>query len=76
MKKISIVAIASLLAVGGTAVAHEPSKQSAKIELRNSVVVKSQSSLVQKPADHSGGTDARGCHTNSQTGVYHCHQPK
>ena len=22
---------------------------------------------------HSGGTDAYGCHTNSKTGVYHCH---
>lgn len=22
---------------------------------------------------HSGGTDAQGCHTNSKTGVYHCH---
>ncbi len=25
---------------------------------------------------HSGGTDANGCHTNHQTGVYHCHNPK
>ena len=25
---------------------------------------------------HSGGTDARGCHTNHQTGDYHCHKPK
>lgn len=23
--------------------------------------------------DHSGGTDAYGCHTNRKTGVYHCH---
>ncbi|MDA7817235.1 YHYH domain-containing protein [Sulfurimonas sp.] len=23
---------------------------------------------------HSGGTDSRGCHTNSQTGDYHCHK--
>lgn len=22
---------------------------------------------------HSGGTDAKGCHTNHKTGVYHCH---
>lgn len=22
---------------------------------------------------HSGGTDSAGCHTNSKTGVYHCH---
>lgn len=25
---------------------------------------------------HSGGTDSYGCHTNSQTGDYHCHNPK
>ena len=25
---------------------------------------------------HSGGTDSRGCHTNSKTGDYHCHNPK
>ena len=28
------------------------------------------------PKTHSGGTDSRGCHTNHQTGVYHCHKPK
>ncbi|AZO36325.1 MAG: YHYH domain-containing protein [Mesorhizobium sp.] len=22
---------------------------------------------------HSGGTDSNGCHTNHQTGEYHCH---
>jgi len=22
---------------------------------------------------HSGGTDANGCHKNHKTGVYHCH---
>jgi len=27
-------------------------------------------------AQHSGGTDANGCHTNHSTGVYHCHNPK
>ena len=25
---------------------------------------------------HSGGTNAAGCHTNSRTGDYHCHNPK
>ena len=25
---------------------------------------------------HSGGTDSRGCHTDSRTGEYHCHNPK
>lgn len=28
------------------------------------------------PAGHSGGTDAKGCHTNHKTGDYHCHKPK
>lgn len=25
---------------------------------------------------HSGGTNANGCHTNSKTGDYHCHNSK
>lgn len=25
---------------------------------------------------HSGGTDAKGCHTEKKTGNYHCHTPK
>ncbi|WP_338644469.1 YHYH domain-containing protein [Yersinia bercovieri] len=25
---------------------------------------------------HSGGTNADGCHTNSKTGDYHCHNKK
>ena len=25
---------------------------------------------------HSGGTDSQGCHRNTQTGDYHCHNPK
>lgn len=25
---------------------------------------------------HGGGTDQYGCHTNSRTGVYHCHNSK
>ena len=25
---------------------------------------------------HSGGTDSNGCHTNSKTGEYHCHNRK
>lgn len=24
-------------------------------------------------AAHSGGTDSSGCHTDSKTGLYHCH---
>lgn len=29
--------------------------------------------LAQSAAAHSGGTNASGCHTDSSTGVYHCH---
>ena len=25
---------------------------------------------------HSGNTNQQGCHVNSRTGDYHCHQPK
>ena len=32
--------------------------------------------FTRPPKVHSGGTDAYGCHTNSQTGEYHCHKPK
>ncbi|MER0344235.1 YHYH domain-containing protein [Vibrio vulnificus] len=32
--------------------------------------------MVSVAAAHSGGTDANGCHTNSKTGDYHCHNRK
>ncbi|WP_367950946.1 YHYH domain-containing protein [Spiribacter roseus] len=32
-----------------------------------------RSSGTTDTAQHSGGTDAYGCHTNHKTGVYHCH---
>ena len=32
--------------------------------------------VVKPVTGHSGGTDAYGCHTNHQTGDYHCHKPK
>jgi len=31
---------------------------------------------TQTATPHSGGTNADGCHTNRQTGDYHCHAPK
>jgi len=31
------------------------------------------SSLLTLSVAHSGGTDARGCHTDHKTGWYHCH---
>ncbi|MFL0560557.1 YHYH domain-containing protein [Sphingomonas sp. 179-I 2A4 NHS] len=33
-------------------------------------------SKTPKAPQHSGGTDANGCHTNHSTGDYHCHKPK
>lgn len=30
-------------------------------------------SMLLPAMSHSGGTDSSGCHTNSQTGSYHCH---
>jgi hypothetical protein len=32
--------------------------------------------LAPPGAAHPGGTNAEGCHTNRQTGDYHCHAPK
>ncbi|WP_318439975.1 YHYH domain-containing protein [Photobacterium leiognathi] len=29
--------------------------------------------IVSSALAHSGRTDSKGCHTNSKTGVYHCH---
>jgi hypothetical protein len=31
---------------------------------------------AQSAVSHPGGTNADGCHTNRQTGEYHCHTPK
>ena len=31
---------------------------------------------VEPAFSHSGGTDSSGCHTNHQTGDYHCHNRK
>ena len=33
-------------------------------------------SFVSGAFAHSGGTDSNGCHTNSKTGDYHCHNRK
>jgi hypothetical protein len=33
-------------------------------------------SLTQPAIPHSGGTNADGCHTNRQTGDFHCHGSK
>lgn len=68
-----IMIAACLLMVASVAYAHEapPGTQPA------SPPKATPDARVVKPVkEHSGGTDARGCHTNSQTGDYHCHKPK
>lgn len=79
MKLMSIAIFAVL--VSAPAIAHE---ETAKVPPSK----KSQPSTVSPPkqlqvntkrastAQHSGGTDANGCHTNHSTGEYHCHKPK
>lgn len=59
MKKLAVFTILTLSCL--SAWAHEPVTQAP----------------TPKPAEttdeHSGGTNAYGCHTNHKTGVYHCH---
>lgn len=69
--KILMVAAISLFA--STAFAHDAPPKSQPASAPKVAPAK----LVPKPAnEHSGGTDAYGRHTNSQTGDYHCHKPK
>lgn len=36
-------------------------------------VVASATAYAAGNIDHSGGTDAMGCHTDHRTGIWHCH---
>lgn len=67
MKKICLAVSASMLAIAAPAVAHEEKPTTA---------TPSSTIGVPKVPQHSGGTDANGCHTNHKTGDYHCHNPK
>ena len=68
-----IMIAAGLLMVASTAYAHEASRATQPASPPKAV---SEARIVKPVKEHSGGTDARGCHTNSQTGDYHCHKPK
>jgi Ni/Co efflux regulator RcnB len=73
MKVLSkLLAASALLAAPVALAAHEPvnkDQKPATAELKN------EAAKVE-PQKHSGGTDSKGCHTNSKTGDYHCHNPK
>lgn len=68
------VLIALAIAVSASsAFAHEPPP---KTQPTPSPKVSAPQPVSKTVKSHSGGTDAYGCHTNSQTGDYHCHKPK
>ncbi len=73
MKIITVTAMAFLLAA--PVLSHEaPAGKTVEISSpANGSKARAESSGAKT---HSGGTDARGCHTNHQTGDYHCHKPK
>lgn len=78
MKKFGFALIASTMVFAASAGAHEtPTAQNAS---DSSTAKKSAATggkaTAPKPTEHSGGTDASGCHMNHSTGVYHCHNPK
>ena len=66
-----VVAAVSLMA--SAAMAHEAPPATQPTSSPASAPAKA---IVKPVKGHSGGTDAAGCHTNSQTGDYHCHRPK
>lgn len=72
--KIIIAAAICLLASG--AFAHEAPPKSQPASLAKPAGQQTAAPVVKPTSGHSGGTDAYGCHTNSQTGEYHCHKPK
>lgn len=73
--KIIFLAVAAIL-TAGTAHAHEDEAKPKQALVHEQKQPKEVPDAVSKPATHSGGTDANGCHTNHATGDYHCHNPK
>ena len=70
--RIAIIIAATLLATAASA--HEAPKGTTTTAQPASAGT--PATPTQGQSAHSGGTDAYGCHTNSQTGDYHCHRPK
>lgn len=75
MKVFGLAVFTAALSVASPALAHEVKPKTAANApgLKPGPEVKGERSTS---AQHSGGTDANGCHLNHSTGVYHCHNPK
>lgn len=73
MKLFQTVAYMSVLGLAAPAIAHD-----GRPKTPDTPVAKTTQKPTSTPTapQHSGGTDASGCHTNHSTGVYHCHKPK
>ena len=71
--KAFFVGLGAAILIATPAVAHEREVQS---KLTPAVRQLPPQLKGTKPAQHSGGTDANGCHTNHSTGDYHCHKPR
>ncbi|WP_082699561.1 YHYH domain-containing protein [Novosphingobium barchaimii] len=70
--KLAALMISAVLFGAVPAIAHE----TVETVKAKPVAPKGQQVQQTQTAQHSGGTDANGCHTNHSTGVYHCHNPK
>ncbi|MBF7015060.1 YHYH domain-containing protein (plasmid) [Novosphingobium resinovorum] len=70
----AILAICAIVLSATPALAHEDTN-TAKPTAIAAPATKPQQGQSQTP-QHSGGTDANGCHKNHSTGEYHCHRPK
>ena len=69
MKAFRLAICASILTLAAPAVAHEE-------QAKKAVPAPKPVAAPATAPQHSGGTDANGCHTNHSTGEYHCHKPK
>lgn len=67
------IAAAAVALAASTAIAHEAPPGTKPASPAKPAETPKAQKVVKA---HSGGTDAYGCHTNSQTGDYHCHRPK
>lgn len=76
MKAFRIVLIAAAFAQAAPSIAHETKSATVAEKQVGKNQTSETSTTKPKPIEHSGGTDANGCHTNHTTGDYHCHKPK
>lgn len=73
--KAFIAVTLAIVAFSGPVAAHE-NAEAVKPKSATQQAQPAQLPEKTQAAQHSGGTDAAGCHTNHSTGVYHCHKPK